>query len=122
MFGRQYTAPLLLANAAKAAQKVVVVARPQLAPWLSFTPDFGFIQAGSSLAISVGLKPGADMLHDLAQHLVPGEQVCVGLGVASPCLPPAHRLLLHLSPWPPSVPTLACQPLTPHPRLCRMCC
>lgn len=44
MFGQTYTAPLLLANAGKSAMKVLVAARPELAPWVTFSPDFGFIQ------------------------------------------------------------------------------
>lgn len=46
MFGQSYTAPLLLANAGKSAMKVLVAARPELAEWITFTPDFGFIQVG----------------------------------------------------------------------------
>lgn len=44
MFGRSYAAPLLLANAGKSAMKVLVTARPELGDWITFTPDFGFIQ------------------------------------------------------------------------------
>lgn len=44
MFGQSYAAPLLLANAGKSAMKVLVSARPELSEWLTFTPDFGFIQ------------------------------------------------------------------------------
>jgi hypothetical protein len=44
MFGQSYTAPLLLANAGKSAMKVLIAARPELAEWITFTPDFGFIQ------------------------------------------------------------------------------
>jgi hypothetical protein len=44
MFGRSYAAPLLLANAGKSAMKVLVSARPELGDWITFTPDFGFIQ------------------------------------------------------------------------------
>lgn len=44
MFGQSYAAPLLLANAGKSAMKVLVAARPELSEWITFTPDFGFIQ------------------------------------------------------------------------------
>lgn len=84
MFGRQYTAPLVLANAANSAQKVVVAAQPLLAEWCSFTPTFGFIQAGDSLAITAGLKPTPSMLHTLAEFLQPGEQVGQAWGLAHP--------------------------------------
>jgi hypothetical protein len=47
MFGRSYAAPLLLANAGKSAMKVLVSARPELGDWITFTPDFGFIQVGA---------------------------------------------------------------------------
>lgn len=44
MFGQKYTAPLMLANAGKSAMKVLVVAKPELSNWITFTPEFGFIQ------------------------------------------------------------------------------
>jgi GTPase involved in cell partitioning and DNA repair len=47
MFGQSYAALLLLANAGKSAMKVVVAARPELSEWLTFTPDFGFIQVSN---------------------------------------------------------------------------
>lgn len=47
MFGRSYAAPLLLANAGKSAMKVLISARPELGGWITFTPDFGFIQVSA---------------------------------------------------------------------------
>lgn len=49
IYGQSYAAPLLLANAGKSAMKVLVAARPELSDWISFTPDFGFIQVGPRL-------------------------------------------------------------------------
>ncbi|WIA22675.1 hypothetical protein OEZ85_001086 [Tetradesmus obliquus] len=70
MFGRQYAAALLLANAGKSAMKALIGSRPELADWVTFTPDFGFIQAGDTLSVSVSLKPTPDMMHRLAKYLV----------------------------------------------------
>ena len=44
MYGRQYAAPLVLCNASRTAMKVLVGCRPELNPWLSITPEYGFIQ------------------------------------------------------------------------------
>lgn len=44
MYGQLYAAPLLLSNASKSAMKALVGGRPELNDWLTFTPDFGFIQ------------------------------------------------------------------------------
>jgi GTPase involved in cell partitioning and DNA repair len=52
MFGQSYAAPLLLANAGKSAMKVLVSARPELSEWLTFTPDFGFVQVRKHAKIS----------------------------------------------------------------------
>jgi hypothetical protein len=53
MFGRQYAAALLLANAGKSAMKALIGSRPELADWITFTPDFGFIQvSGDELQLA----------------------------------------------------------------------
>jgi hypothetical protein len=44
MFGQLYAAPLLLANAGKTALKAQVLPRPEVDAWITFNPDFGFIQ------------------------------------------------------------------------------
>eukprot|EP00775_Hariotina_reticulata_P005135 gene5135-5375_t len=74
MFGQLYAAPLVVANAGKTAMKAQVLTRPELDTWISFNPDFGYIQADDSLAISVTLKPSPDMLTRLAKYLVPQQQ------------------------------------------------
>lgn len=48
MFGQTYAAALLLANAGKSAMKALVCSRPELHTWISFTPDYGFIQVSCS--------------------------------------------------------------------------
>lgn len=50
MFGRQYAAALLLANAGKSVIKALIGSRPELADWITFTPDFGFIQVSFGVA------------------------------------------------------------------------
>lgn len=49
MCGRTYKHSLVLRNAGKSAMKVLVVKKPELEPWLSFLPDFGFIQVRGAL-------------------------------------------------------------------------
>lgn len=47
MYNQQYAAQLLLANAGKSALKAMVCSRPELKEWVTFMPDFGFIQVCS---------------------------------------------------------------------------
>eukprot|EP00879_Flechtneria_rotunda_P032577 GHRR01035808.1.p1 GENE.GHRR01035808.1~~GHRR01035808.1.p1 ORF type:complete len:242 (+),score=48.44 GHRR01035808.1:111-728(+) len=54
--------------------KVSVGSQPELKPWITLTPDVGFIQAGDQLRVSVTLKPTPDMGSRLDRHLVPDTQ------------------------------------------------
>jgi len=75
--GRRYSAALVLRNAGASAMKVQIHLGPPtsrlrelLLSYLSFAPDFGYVQAGGSLPISVGLAPQSDMAAKLARFLV----------------------------------------------------
>jgi hypothetical protein len=63
MFGRQYAAALLLANAGSSAMKVLIGNRPELADWITFTPDFGFIQVSYGMAWQPAAGLGMQLQH-----------------------------------------------------------
>lgn len=61
--------------------------RAALESFFSFAPDFGYVQAGGSLPISVGLAPAADMVARLAKWAVgPAEEVRAAAAGAGPRL------------------------------------
>ena len=50
--------------------------RQDLSPYLTVTPDFGYVQGGGSLPISLALCPKADMVQRLARSISgPPEEV-----------------------------------------------
>ena len=89
--GGRYAAALVLRNAGAAALKARVQlgarAAALLAPYASVSPDFGYVQAGGALAVSVALRPRADMAARLAEFVVAaGEEGGAASSSACPVL------------------------------------